>query len=75
VRLDYSFSPLTTLSSFVQYDTESQNIGLQSRLRWIVRPGNEVFFVVNHGWQRDIFNRFEAIAMDVRAKVNYTFRF
>lgn len=75
LRLDYSFSPLTNLSSFVQYDTESQNIGLQSRLRWIVRPGNEVFFVVNHGWQRDIFNRFAAIAMDVRAKINYTFRF
>jgi hypothetical protein len=73
--VNYSFSPLTTLSSFVQYDTESKNIGLQSRLRWIIKPGNEVFFVVNHGWQRDIFNRFESIVMDVRAKINYTFRF
>ena len=74
-RFDYSFSPLTTVSSFVQYDTESRNIGLQSRLRWIIKPGNEVFFVVNHGWQRDIFDRFESITTDVRAKINYTFRF
>ncbi|MDA0205053.1 MAG: hypothetical protein O3A53_20455 [Acidobacteria bacterium] len=75
LRFDYSFSPLTTLSSFVQYDTESQNIGLQSRLRWIVKPGNEVFFVVNHAWQQDIFDRFAALTTDVRAKINYTFRF
>ena len=74
-QFDYSFSPLTTVSSFVQYDTQSQNIGLQSRLRWIIKPGNEVFFVVNHAWQQDIFDRFESLTTDVRAKINYTFRF
>ncbi|MCP5111963.1 MAG: carbohydrate binding family 9 domain-containing protein [bacterium] len=74
-RLNYSFSPLVTLSNFVQYDTDSANIGLQSRLRWIVKPGNEVFLVLNHSWQENTLDRFEALRTDVRAKVNYTFRF
>ena len=74
-RLDYSFTPFITLANFVQYDTESQNIGLQSRLRWILKPGNEVFVVFNHGWQENQFDRFEAAQTRFRVKLNYTFRF
>ena len=75
MRINYSFSPLITLSNFVQYDTDSRNIGLQSRLRWIVRPGNEVYLVLNHAWQEDALDRFASIRTDVRAKLSYTFRF
>jgi hypothetical protein len=74
-RLDYSFTPFLTLANFIQYDTESQNIGLQSRLRWILTPGNDVFVVLNHAWQEDQFNRFEAAQTRFRVKFNYTFRF
>ncbi len=74
-RLVYSFTPFITLSNYVQYDTVSRNIGLQSRLRWILRPGNEFFIVLNHAWQEDQFDRFEAAQARFRAKVNYTFRF
>ena len=74
-RFDYSFNPVVTLSNFVQYDTAPGNIGLQNRLRWIVKPGNEVFLVLNHSSQEDILDRLEAVRTDVRAKVNYTLRF
>jgi hypothetical protein len=74
-RLDYSFTPLITLANFVQYDTESRNIGLQSRLRWILTPGNELFIVFNHAWQEDQFDRFESAQTRFRVKFNYTFRF
>lgn len=74
-RLNYSFSPSMTLSNFVQYDTDSRNLGLQSRLRWMVRPGNELFLVVNHAWQYSDLDHMEAILSNVRAKLNYTFRF
>ena len=74
-RLDYSFTPFISLANFVQYDTESQNIGLQSRLRWILTPGNEFFVVLNHAWQEDTFDRFEAAQTRFRVKFNYTFRF
>lgn len=74
-KLNYAFNPALTLSNFVQYDTDSRNIGLQTRLRWMIRPGNELFLVVNHAWQQNTFDRYEAILSNVRAKLNYTFRF
>ncbi len=74
-RLSYSFGPRLTLANFVQYDTDSRNLGVQSRLRWIIRPGNELFFVVNHAWRYNSMDRFEAITTNVRAKLNYTVRF
>jgi len=40
-----------------------------------VKPGNELFVVVNHSWQYNALDRFEALSTDVRAKLNYTFRF
>jgi len=74
-KLDYSFTPFITLANFVQYDTDSRNIGLQSRLRWIMQPGNEFFIVLNHNWQEDEFDRFESAQTRFRVKLNYTFRF
>jgi hypothetical protein len=74
-RLDYSFTPFITLANFVQYDTESRNIGLQSRLRWILTPGNECFVVFNHAWQENQFDRFESAQTRFRVKFSYTFRF
>ncbi len=74
-RFNYCFSPTMTLTNFLQYDTDSRNIGLQSRLMWIMRPGNELYFVFNHEWQENALDRFEALRSDVRAKINYTFRF
>jgi hypothetical protein len=74
-KLDYAFTPFLSLSNFIQYDTDSRNLGVQSRLRWIVTPGNELFFVVNHAWEQNTLDRFEAVRTNVRAKLNYTFRF
>jgi len=77
-KLDYAFNPSLSLANFVQYDTDTRNLGLQSRLRWMVKPGNEVFFVVNHAWQYttyDRFERLESILTNARVKLNYTFRF
>ncbi len=75
VRFNYFFTPRLSVTNFVQYDTDSRNIGLQSRLRWIIKPGQEVYFVVNHEWQENSLDRFEARRTDIRAKLNYTFRF
>jgi hypothetical protein len=74
-RLDYSFTPFITLANFVQYDSDSRNIGLQSRLRWILKPGREFFVVFNNNWQENELDRFESAQTRFRVKVNYTFRF
>jgi hypothetical protein len=74
-RLDYAFTSFISLANFVQYDTDSRNIGLQSRLRWILKPGNEFFVVLNHAWQENDLDRFESAQTRFRIKLNYTFRF
>ena len=48
----YACSPNLVLSSFIQYDTESQNVGTNTRLRWTIKPGNDLFIGWNRGWQR-----------------------
>ena len=49
-------------------------MGLNSRLRWIVRPGSDVFLVYAHNWsERD--GSFSTLMRGVTTKVNYTHRF
>lgn len=48
----YAFSTYLSLSSFLQYDSVSRNVGNNLRLRWTLKPGNDFFFVWNRGWKR-----------------------
>jgi hypothetical protein len=52
LNLVYAFSPNLVWTNFLQYDTGSQNIGNNMRLRWTIKPGNDLFIVWNRGWQR-----------------------
>ncbi len=51
-RGTYAWNPNLSLTSFIQYDTESHNVGANPRLRWTIRPGNDLFVVWNRGWQK-----------------------
>jgi len=73
-------SPWVSLSGNVQYDDVSDLLGLFAKLRWIVRPGNDVFLVYSHNWERsytdDVLDRrFNTISRGASMKVNYTYRF
>ena len=48
----YAVSSYTSLTSFLQYDSVSQTVGNNLRLRWTLRPGNDLFVVWNRGWRR-----------------------
>lgn len=48
----YAFNTYISLSTFLQYDSVTQNIGNNLRLRWTLKPGNDFFFVWNRGWKR-----------------------
>lgn len=76
-QLDYAASPFLTFANLIQYDNLSRNLGWQSRVRWILRPGNDVFFVFAQGWIQDERGgyRFQADDRKVSGKVQYTFRF
>ncbi len=74
-RGDYNFSPNASWANLVQYDTESRLLGVQSRFRWIIKPGNDLFLVLNRGWYRDpTDNRFVPVFDKGSAKLQYTFR-
>ena len=67
-------------TSQLQYDNESGVLGLFARLRWIVRPGNDVFLVYTHNWRNlgmGILDNRDLITLSRGAsvKVNYTYRF
>ena len=51
-QLSFAWNPNVVLTSFIQYDTESRNVGANTRLRWTFKPGKDLFIVWNRGWQR-----------------------
>ncbi len=70
---DINFSPRISWANLVQYDNESRILGFQSRFRRILKPGNDLFVVVNRGWE-DIDNRFHTAFDRGSVKFQYTFR-
>jgi hypothetical protein len=73
-RGDWNFSPKLAWSNLVQYDSESRILGAQSRFRWTLKPGNDLFVVANRGFFRredgDYVPRFDRGS----AKLQYTIR-
>jgi len=47
----YAFNPNLVLATFFQYDSEIENLGMNARLRWTIRPGRDLFVVWNRGWR------------------------
>jgi hypothetical protein len=79
--LDTQFSPFMYLTNNVQYDSVSAVLGWQARFRWIVRPGNDIFFVYTHNWVDDFDpldprrSGFRTLDRRTAAKAVYTKRF
>lgn len=74
LNLNILFSPDITLYSFIQYDSQSNKMGWQSRFQWILKPGREIFLVWN-SIARDPFERYQLEEAGARFKVKYTVRF
>jgi hypothetical protein len=77
--IDYSFSPLLTFRNLIQFDNRSGNLGLQSRVRWTIAPGNDLFFIFGQGWLQELDERggldFRVRDLRLATKLQYTFRF
>ena len=68
------FSPFMSLANNIQYDTSSRVLGWQIRFRWIVRPGNDIYFVALNNWM-DNGPHIVALDRNMTAKIVYTQRF
>jgi hypothetical protein len=76
VSTQVAFSSTLYWINLVQYDNLSEEIGINTRLQWIPRAGQEGFIVLNYNMQdRDKNNRFESALSDLSVKFKYTFRF
>ena len=70
------FSPFISLVHNIQYDSQSAVLGWQSRFRWILTPGNDLYLVYTHNWRDEAtLNRFETLDKRLASKVLYTYRF
>jgi len=74
VRALINFSPDLTLSSFIQYDTESRILGSNTRLRWTFNPAGDLFVVYNHNL-RDLDSRLRLESNQLLVKAQYSFRY
>ena len=68
------FSPDLTLYNYLQYDSESEVVGLQSRFQWILKPGNEILLVWNSGYTKPL-ERYQLNESAMRLKLKYNIRF
>ena len=53
LKFDLLFTPNIVWSNFIQYDNRSDNAGINSRFRYILRDGREFFIVVNQNVDTD----------------------
>ncbi len=73
----YAFNPDLVLSAYLQYDSESRNLGSNTRLRWTIRPGCEAFLVWNRAWQSPPgapLSQLPPESDQIVAKLRWTFR-
>jgi len=73
-RLVLNASPDLSWSTVVQYVNSDDSIEINSRLRWIVQPGSELFFVVNQSYDTE-GGGMAPVETELVTKVVYTFRF
>ena len=78
-NVNYAASPRLSFSNLVQYDNRSRNLGWQSRMRWTLQPGSDLFLAFNQGWIQELderdARRFRADDSKVSAKIQYSLRF
>ena len=62
--------------NLIQYDNESESVGINSRLRWNPRAGQDLYIVINHGYSaEESFSRLRSEQSQYALKYTHTFRF
>jgi hypothetical protein len=75
INLNWQFSPWVSYQNNVQYDNLSRVLGWQSRFRWIVKPGNDIYLVYTHNWLEDIEGGRQTLNRGLATKMTYVKRF
>ena len=80
VEGEWNANQWISVTNQVRYDNDSEIVGLFARMRWIVRPGNDLFLVYTHNWRNlgaDILSDRDLITLSRggAVKASYTYRF
>lgn len=73
-RVRVNVSPDLSIDSYVQFDTVSDTIGTNTRLRWTFRPVADLFVVYNHN-VRSMLDRWRLDSNQLLVKLQYAFRY
>jgi hypothetical protein len=74
-RATVQFTPELSWSNTVQYDNVSDNVGVNSKVRWEYRPGSDLFVVFNQGYLFDDNQDFIPTDSTLTVKLGATIRF
>jgi hypothetical protein len=72
--INTQFSPFISLANNIQYDSVSRVAGWQSRFRWIMTPGSDMYVVWLNNWL-DAGDHFNTLDRSAAVKLTYTYRF
>lgn len=75
VRSDIAFNAEWAWLNFVQYDNVSEEIGFNSRLRWLPQADREYFLVFNDTRLREDGGGFEREHTELTVKLGFNYRF
>jgi hypothetical protein len=73
-RLRINVSSDLSLASYVQYDTDSDSVGVNTRLRWTFKPGGDLFVVYNHN-VHELLERWQLESNQLLIKLQYALRY
>jgi hypothetical protein len=74
VHANWQFSPELEWRNFLQFDNEQDSLGVNSRVRWILQPGSDLFLVWNQTQAR-VGGSFVPTFQEAAFKIGYTLRF
>jgi hypothetical protein len=74
LRVRFNVNSDLQLNSYLQYDTDSELLGLNARVHWIFSPLGDVFLVFNHNTANDINDRWQLQSQQILLKLRYNFR-
>jgi hypothetical protein len=76
LNTQYAFTSNLYWVSLFQYDNVSEILGINTRLQWIPKAGQEGFIVINYNMEdTDKDNDFHSLTRDLSIKFRYTFRY
>lgn len=74
IRTRINVSSDLNVASYVQYDTTTESIGVNTRLRWTFKPVADLFVVYNHN-VHDVLDRWQLESNQLLVKLQYAFRY